>query len=378
VLRLPALFVLFAYPLPLVLVNQIIYPLQLAVTAAAAGMLDLLGFQVAHAGDRVAFNGALFQVIETCSGLRGTATIVMASVLYVELFHESRLRSALIVAGAPVIGLVTNQIRVLTIMFNPYSQIAAVHSAQGLVMIVVAVLLLAVWDSLLGRLLPSPTPRAPRRLPPRTSLPLLRLAVLAGVTLALAAASLVVEPWTTPRPRVQPLSSIQVRDLGAVESLPIDKQFLGSTAFSEWVHRAYGEGDERVSLFLGGDDRSSGGLRMLSHKTAVLESAWEVEGHGRTRLASGREVEWLELRSGSRRQLVWRWHEGTAGRAEETLRALLATERSPLRSDGRAVVVRLSTPLGDGLVDRQAAVGRLEGLAAQVEEQLDRILAPPA
>jgi hypothetical protein len=249
-------------------------------------------------------------------------------------------------------------------MFNPYSQIAAVHSAQGLVMIVIAVLLLAVWDALLRRLLPVPRPPPRRRLPSRTPLPPLRLAVLGGVTLALAAASLSVEPWKTSPPRLAPLAAIQIRDLGSVESLAIDKQFLGSTAFSEWVHRRYGEGGEQVSLFLGGDDRSSGGLRMLSLKTAVLESAWSIEEQGRTRLASGREVDWLVLRSGSSRQLVWRWHEGTAGRGEEVLRALLATERSPLRRDGRAVVVRLATPIGDGLQGR--------------EGQLVRILAPQA
>src|SRR5690606_22529576 len=167
VLWLPALFILFAYPMPVAIVNHVVYPLQLAVAKTTSWILGLGGSEVLTEGDRLAFRGVVFQVIESCSGLRGTETILMSSVLYVELFHQTRLRSALIVAGAPVIGLLANQVRVLTIVLNPYSQIAAVHTAQGLVMIVLAVLMLAVWDALLGRILPAPGPPRRARLPER-------------------------------------------------------------------------------------------------------------------------------------------------------------------------------------------------------------------
>ncbi|MEB2346799.1 MAG: exosortase/archaeosortase family protein [Deltaproteobacteria bacterium] len=374
---LPALFLLFAYPIPTVLINQVIYPLQLAVTHAAVWLLDLLGFPVVGEGDRLSLRGVTFQVIESCSGLRGTATIVMSSVLYVELFHQSRLRSALIVAAAPAIGVLTNQVRVLTIVLNPYAQIAVVHSAQGLAMIVVAVLLLAVWDAVLGRLLPASGPRPRHRLPPRTPLSPLRLAVLGGASLALAVASLAVRPWVQPRVPEQPLAAVSIQGLGEPQGLRLDQQFLGSTAFTEWVRRSYGTGAERVELFLGGDDRASGGVRILSLKTAVLDSAWSIEERGRTRLASGREAEWFVLRSGTRRQLAWRWHEGVAGTGEEVARALLAIERSPLRRPGRAVAVRLSTPIGSGGGSRVQAEERLAALAAQIEGSLPRILESP-
>lgn len=244
-------------------------------------------------------------------------------------------------------------------------------------MIVVAVLLLAVWDAVLGRLLPASGPRPRHRLPPRTPLSPLRLAVLGGASLALAVASLAVRPWVQPRVPEQPLAAVSIQGLGEPQGLRLDQQFLGSTAFTEWVRRSYGTGAERVELFLGGDDRASGGVRILSLKTAVLDSAWSIEERGRTRLASGREAEWFVLRSGTRRQLAWRWHEGVAGTGEEVARALLAIERSPLRRPGRAVAVRLSTPIGSGGGSRVQAEERLAALAAQIEGSLPRILESP-
>lgn len=373
---LPALFVLFAFPLPTVLVNQIVYPLQLGVAEAAAWLMNAVGMTAHVAGDRVAFRGAIFQVIESCSGLRGTATIVMSAVLYVELFHRSRLRSALIVAASPVIALLSNQVRVLTIMLNPYSSIAAVHTAQGLAMIVIAVFSLSLVDALLGRLLPDPGPRPRVRLPRREPLRPAALVPLAAVALALLAATVLVRPWTPPPRTGRPLSTLPVAIDGIqATSLKLDRDFMGSTQFTEWVHRRYGEGERALELFAGADDRNTGAVRLLSPKTGVLESGWTVVEQGRVQLASGREADWFELRVGPRRKLAWRWHLGVGSRAEELARGVFATERSPLRRPGRAVVVRVATPLGDGQTARAAAEQRLADLAAQVEAELAAILA---
>jgi hypothetical protein len=281
-----------------------------------------------------------------------------------------------------VIGLLANQARVLTIVLNPYSDIAAVHTAQGLAMIVLAVLMLAAWDALLGRLLPAPGPRHKVRMPARRPLSPLQIAGLGAAALVLLLGSLEIRPWTQPRPPGRPLSTLPTQMNGEVaEGQRLDKQFMGSTAFSEWVYRRFGKGERAVEVFAGADDRSTGGLRILSPKTAVLESGWSVEDRGVERLDSGREVESFELHSEGKRVLAWRWTEGVASPAEELVRALLFVERSPLRRPGRAVVVRVSTPLGYGPGARDEAEARLARTADRIETSLEEILpaaSPPA
>src|SRR5690606_30911876 len=212
--------------------------------------------------------------------------------------------------------------------------------------------------------LPGPGPPRRARLPERRPLPAARLALLGAFALALAAGSLAIEPWQPPAVRRTPLATLPVELNGQrVAGLRLDKQFMGSTAFSEWVHRRYGEGERAVEVFAGADARESGGVRLLSQKTAVVESGWTVVDEGTTRLASGREVQWLELRSGAERKLAWHWREGVGTPAEELVRGLLALDRSPLRRPGRAVAVRVATPLGAG--GRAEAEARLAGAAAE-------------
>ena len=79
--------------------------------------------------------------------MRTIETIVMSSLLYHDLFYRSRLQSWLLFLLAPFVGIVANLLRVIGIVLNPYSKFAAIHTLQGLVMIVVAVMMLAALDS---------------------------------------------------------------------------------------------------------------------------------------------------------------------------------------------------------------------------------------
>lgn len=376
VVWLPAVFVLFAYPLPVAFVNHMVYPLQLLAAKITTAVLQLAGQSVLMHGDRLAFRSVVFQVIESCSGLRGTVTIFMSAVLYVELFHRSRLRSALIVAASPLIGLFINQVRVLTIVLNPYASIASVHMAQGLLMIVIAVLMLALLDSILGRILPAPQRRPVRRRPDARPLPPGRLVALGGFALALLAGSLFVEPWSAKERLSVPLSRLPAELAGMrANGLSIDKQFLGSTTFRQWVHRRYGEGAAAVEVFLAADDGRDGGLGLLSPKTAVLDTGWDIEAQGRTALADGREVHWLELRSSGTRKLAWHWTVGVGSPAEEFLRGVTAMDRSRWSREQPAVVIRLATslPFEGGAQARLEAENRLARMHEAVTITLGQI-----
>jgi len=359
---LPASFLLLALPVPTPVLNQIMYPLQLATARAAAAVLAAVGMPVTSQADRILSGNAVFQVIESCAGLRTVETIFMASFLYQDLFFRSRLQSVLLVAASPLIGLLANLIRVLTIVLNPYSRLAAVHTAQGLVMIVVAVLMLAVFDWLLTLVLPRPA-RARRRvravaLPSTGDLvvPVAALTVLAAVTAS-------VRPWAAPHTPRTSLSSLPVALEGwQASSLAIDREFLGSISFSEWVHRRYDRSGEEVDILLGSDDRLTSWVDFQSLKTAVPGSGWQIEREGSVELpALGRTAERYVASSLDERRLVYLWYVDTAPPSVETLRSTLALDRGPFRRPGRALVVRLTTPI-DAL-GRPAAEERLQQFA---------------
>jgi exosortase len=371
-LLLPALFLLLAVPIPTVIVNQIMYPMQLATARWTTALLGLVGADAVAQGDLILRGGRIFQVIESCSGLRTMETLVMAAAVYRELLQRGRLQGVLLVLTALLVGLLTNQLRVFVIVLNPYSDLAAVHTGQGLVMIVVGVLLLAAVDAILARLLPAPE-SGPVPANRAAEEPHARWLALAGLSVLLCAGTLAIEPWQ-PTPRAQAsLSTVSGQlDGWSATRLRLDTQFLGSVSFSEWIHRRYVRDDETVDLLIGGDDRLGAHTNLLSTKTAVPGPGWTIVERGRTTLESSREAEVFRLRKSTSEALVYRWHLGVESRPREILRSLLALDRSELRRPGRALVVRLCTQLRDG--DAASAEARLRGFASRLEDELSGIV----
>lgn len=361
---LPAVFVMTAFPIPAALLNQFIYPLQIFTADAVTAMLNAVGLATRVEGDLIFREGAIFQVIESCSGVRTIETIVMSSLLYHDLFYRSRLQSWLLFLLAPFVGIAANLLRVIGIVLNPYSKFAAIHTLQGLVMIVVAVMMLAALDMLLTRILPADPPgtrvRSMRPLAPaRASV----LAVLAG---ALAVATLVVAPWKEPVGPETPLSSFPIQVAGHQgEGRKLDREFYGTTTFSEWVHRRYaGEDGGWVDVLLGSDRRLDPFVSPFSPKVAIPSPGTFVETRSEIEIAGGRRAERLVLHSRRGREIVYTWESGTEPPGREIARALLSLDRGPFRRPGRALVVRLTTPADEH------ADARLREFAAATEQAI--------
>jgi exosortase len=375
---LPASFLLFLLPIPVALVNRFMYPLQLATASVTTVLMRAMGLDVVQHGDLMFYEGQVFQVIEACSGLRIAATIFMSSFLYVELFWRNRLQSTLLVLASPLVGLLANLVRVGTIVLNPLSHIAAVHTAQGLVMIVIAVFALAVVDALLTRVLgdrrdPPARERTGAGEPPSFGalLALLALALsLAGVTFALRPWQLAAEP---PAPA---LSAMPARVEGWTgKRLELDSEFLGSVSFPEWIQRRYTSESGRVDLLLAASPRLDPALDFFSPKTAVPGPGWVVEERRSVRVP-GLDADVLRVRvrdPAGGRALVYRWFDGVGAPGEELARSLLSLDRSPLRRPGRAVLARLVTPIGAEPGGERRAQARLDGFARHV----GAFLAPP-
>lgn len=370
---LPALFLLFAVPIPPAVLNQFMYDLQIATARSSSWILQLFGGEALNQAERIYHDGRVFQVIESCSGVRSVETLFMSSFLYHDLFYRSRLQSTLVVFSSIGIGLFVNQIRVLTIVLNPYSHFAAVHTLQGLVMIAVGVFLLALVDSLFSRFLPAkPWWRRSGR---GHELPRLRLVAVALLAALLAATTLLLRPWKPLDVAGEPeLSSVPAQLAGwTTTSLKLDREFLGSVGFSEWVHRRYERGSDAVEVLLGTNRRLDERIDFRSPKLGIPGSGWEVIARGEAKLLSGRTVRRLEVRApGEDRQVSYLWTEGVEDPATEVLRATLALDRGPWRRTGRAWVARLTTRLE---ASPEQSDARLRAFAAVLEPELERILA---
>jgi exosortase/archaeosortase family protein len=333
-----------------VLVNQFMFPLQLGTAELTETILGVMGISAVLQADQILAQEKIFQVIETCSGLRLMETLTMSAVVYAQLLDRRPLHAWLLVLIAPALGSLVNGFRVVTIVVNPYSEFSTVHTTQGIAMLLVGVVLLAGIDRLLEPLLDraprAAAPTEPPPLSPPSGWPQRRWIALVAVLALLASVRLWWTPWEPPPFAHRTLSDIPLR-LGdwKSSSLKVDKAFLGSVDFRERAWRSYVRGDEQVHVFVGLDDRLDRRRSLFSEKTRLPGTGWWVEHRAP---AGGLEElggELMLVRSRSGDKLALHWYEGLESAGEETLRAFLALDRGPVRRPGFARIVRISTPV---------------------------------
>lgn len=372
-LLLPVLLLLFAYPMPAVVANHVVYAFQEGTAQLTAAVLNAIGVTASLEGDVIYTRGRLFEVIETCSGLRITETLLLSAFAYGQILCSERRHQIVLVLLAPALGFLFNTLRVLMIVFSPQSEAAADHTLQGLVVIVVGVFALAGIDSLLHRL---------PGLAPRTSVPPARRAVApadaslrarlaptaAAAVLCAVSFSVPVWTWTLGRPPWQVRLPESV-DGWTSERLKDDKQFLGSVGYVRSAHLRYERGDERAEVFLAMDDRLERDRSLFSPKHRLPGAGWElVERRVRRVPGVPEPIEEVVARSRGREVLIHQWYEGWSGLGRETLRQVLALDNSVVRGSEDARVYRVSTPLESGGAGRARAEARLERFGALLRE----------
>jgi exosortase len=227
----PCLFLLLAFPPPAVLLNSGIYPLQLMTASNTTSLLQLAGFSASHLGELVFRAENTFYVIESCAGVRSTSTLIMAAAMYNELMSHPRVRALCVLLISPVIGIVVNHLRVLWITLFPSSDLADVHTHQGIIMLVVGVVLIAL-----------------------------------GVTTS------TLPVWSGKRVGTTSVSAVSPKLDGQwrADGLPLDQQFLGSVRFSEWMNRKYSKAGVEVDIFVGSNNRLAPRESFISHKNGQL------------------------------------------------------------------------------------------------------------
>ena len=383
---LPSAFLLFAVPLPGPLNNALIYQFQTWTTDWTGWLLYWMGSSAFVSGELIVKPEETFAVIEGCSGMRSVETLTMLSVLLVDLFRRRGIHAILLVIVAPGVAFLMNGVRVLTLIFNPHSEIIAVHNFQGVGILLGGLVALYLIDVGFGRIFrrgkltphggPTETCAEQWRYPRHSGVAADRRR-LGHLCRALGAGPAMARSLAPEPAGLRARLSKPVGQWNSV-ALEIDRDYLGSVWFAESFHRRFQSPEGAVDLFLAVGDRSVRRLSILSPKTAIPESGFRVVERGDLELGSqGPVVQWSLLRSDARRVLVYHWYVSNAGLARESIQAALGLQASPFRmTTGEVLVVRLTTDVeGPGETGLARAREQIEKFSDEIQPILDRLVA---
>ena len=142
-------------PLPTLVYNQIVFPLQLLASRFASTCLDKINVvQVLREGNLLILPHSTLQVVEACSGIRSLMSLMALSLGYGYLAEPNfAIRAMLVLATIPV-AIVSNGIRVmlaalLTYWWGPAAAEGFLHSFSGWAIFLVATILLLLLHGML-------------------------------------------------------------------------------------------------------------------------------------------------------------------------------------------------------------------------------------
>ena len=388
-LMMPTVFVvLLATPIPPPLLNYLIYPMQIWTAEAVVAIVRLTGFAVRQSGDLILTPWAIFQVIETCAGLRAVQTLVMTAFVYGELIGLRFSRRVALVIIAPLIGLTVNVARVLLLVLDPSPDSQPDHSIQGVVMLIVGVFMLWGIDEALDRWWTREREeeradrvvgvRNDRRAVVPQSSSTARVWFVVALLLMAALGHTAIVPWTPSGSAAETAHSIP-REIGDWRMdralVPVDEDYLASVRFSSRTWRRYEREDEVVTLFAAANDRLRRSTSLVSDKTLTLQAGSFVLDEPRAIHSDG-ECNLSELTVQTKEGKIWLVHHGYEQIRSvwaETLRSALALDRGPWRRSEPSLVVRMATPMEPGPAEKKQARRRLAEFERHLRPEIDAI-----
>ena len=156
----PVFFLLFMIPLPESLVASITGPLKSAVSAVAATLLHAIGYPVGRSGVILTVGQYQLLVADACAGLNSMFTLEALGLLYMNLMnYKSVARNIALALLLVPIAFVANIGRVMVLVlvtfhFGDEAGQGFVHSFAGMVLFGIALALMLLVDSILGRFYP--------------------------------------------------------------------------------------------------------------------------------------------------------------------------------------------------------------------------------
>ncbi len=152
----PLAFLLLMIPIPVIIYNQITFPLQLIASRFATFWLELAQVPVLREGNVLILPNYSLEVVEACSGIRSLMTLITLAVAYGYLVEPRRwVRYSLVILMLPI-AIVSNAIRimgtgVLTYHFGPKTAESFFHEFSGWLIFLAALVLMFASHAILKR-----------------------------------------------------------------------------------------------------------------------------------------------------------------------------------------------------------------------------------
>ena len=143
----PLAFLIFMIPIPVIIYNQITFPLQLIASRLATVWLEVVGVPVLRDGNVLVLSNFSLEVAEACSGIRSLMSLIALAVAYGHLAESRRwVRYVLVVLMVPS-AIVTNAMRimgagVLAHKFGPQAAEGFLHQFSGWVVFLATLVLI--------------------------------------------------------------------------------------------------------------------------------------------------------------------------------------------------------------------------------------------
>ena len=150
----PLAFLLFAIPIPALIYNEIVFPLQFIASKFATSCLEMLNlFPIMREGNVLIMPGMRLEVVEACSGIRSLMSLLALAAGYGYLAEKSvPVRWFLFLSMVPL-AIISNGTRVMitalmTHYIGPQAAEGFMHEFSGWVIFVVATALFLALHSL--------------------------------------------------------------------------------------------------------------------------------------------------------------------------------------------------------------------------------------
>ncbi len=152
----PVAYLLWMIPIPVILYNQMTFPLQLLASRLAASSLELFQIPVLRDGNILIMSNYSVEVVEACSGIRSLVSLMAIAVAFGYLVSSRfSMRAALCLLMIPI-AIVTNAMRImgaaiLARHYGPHAAEGFLHEFSGWIIFVGAFLLMLACDAFLRR-----------------------------------------------------------------------------------------------------------------------------------------------------------------------------------------------------------------------------------
>jgi exosortase len=153
----PLGYLLWMIPIPVILYNQITFPLQMLASRLAAASLELVQVPVLRDGNILIMSNYSVEVVEACSGIRSLVSLMALAVAYGYLVSSKfSVRAILCLLMIPI-AILTNAARIMGAAiaarnFGPPAAEGFLHEFSGWLIFVMAFVLMVACHWLLRRL----------------------------------------------------------------------------------------------------------------------------------------------------------------------------------------------------------------------------------